>query len=81
MGQNKSQKKENKAKYGLKLTISIKIKIIATLKVGKKQVSEIISKKQLDQSYVEQENSDAFPPNINGNSGLLKTTVPIIFWR
>ena len=57
MSHNKSQKKQNKAKYGLKLIISIENQDYSNPKRWKKQVSEMISKKQLAQSYVEQENS------------------------
>ena len=58
MSHNKNQKqKQNKAKYGLKLIISIENQDYSNPKRWKKQVSEMISKKQLDQSYVEQENS------------------------
>ena len=60
MRHNKSQKKQNKAKYGLKLITSIKINQTqdhSNPKSWKKQVSEMMSKKQLNQNYLEQENS------------------------
>ena len=44
MSNNKSQKKQKKAKYGLKLIISIKIKIIAAPKVGKKSFGNDVRK-------------------------------------
>ena len=54
--QNKSQKKLNKAKYGLKLIIPIKIKDLTTIKVGISKSLKWCSKNN-DQGYVVLENN------------------------